>query len=90
MGKWGIDNNKSNFSTNFVFYQEAEPESVSKAHNVRAISTLINYLQYLDSQTLSAYTGWKSTDVFLKRYFQLGVITLSYCSYWESSSYRGL
>ena len=52
------------------FIKEADPESVPKAHDVRAIATSINYFHYMDFQALSAYTGWKSSGVFMKHYFK--------------------
>ena len=50
------------------FIKEADPESVPKAHDVRAISTSINYFHNMDFQALSAYTRWKSVGMFLKHY----------------------
>ena len=47
-----------------------DPESIPKAHDVRAISTSINYSHFMDFQALSAYTRWKSAGVFTKHYFK--------------------
>ena len=52
------------------FIKEADPESVPKAHQVRAIATSINFFQFMDFQALTKYTGWKSTRVFMRHYFK--------------------
>ena len=50
--------------------KETDPESIPKAHDVRAIATSVNYFHYMDFQALTEYTGWKSTRVFMKHYFK--------------------
>ena len=52
------------------FIKQADPELIPKAHDVRTISTSINYFHFMDFQALSAYTGWKSAGVFTKHYFK--------------------
>ena len=52
------------------FIKEADPESIPKAHDVRAIATSVNYFHFMDFQALSEYTGWKSSRVFMKHYFE--------------------
>ena len=52
------------------FIKEADPSSVPKAHNVRAIATSINFFHYMDFQALTEYTGWKSDRVFKRHYFK--------------------
>ena len=52
------------------FIKEADPESIPKAHDVRAIATSVNYFHYMDFQALTGYTGWKSSRVFMKHYFK--------------------
>ena len=50
--------------------KEVDPDSVPKAHQVRAIATSINFFQFMDFQALSQYTGWKSSRVFMRHYFK--------------------
>ena len=52
------------------FIKEANPESILKAHEVRAIATSVNYFHFMDFQAFSEYTGWKSLRVFMKHYFE--------------------
>ena len=52
------------------FIKEADPESIPKAHQVRAIATSINYFHHMDFKALTGYTGWKSPKVFMKHYFK--------------------
>ena len=52
------------------FIKQADPDSVPKAHQVRAIATSINYFQFMDLPALSQYTGWKSSRVFMRHYFK--------------------
>ena len=52
------------------FIKEADPNSVPKAHQVRALATSINFFQHMDFMALKAYTGWKSSKVFLRHYFK--------------------
>ena len=52
------------------FIKEADPHSIPKAHQVRAMATSQNYFQYMDFQALTPYTGWKSNRVFLKHYLR--------------------
>ena len=42
------------------FIKEADPESIPKAHDVRAIATSVNYFHFMDFQALSEY----SVEVF--------------------------
>ena len=50
--------------------KEADPESIPKAHDVRAVATSINYFHFMDFQALTEFTGWKSMGVFVKHYFK--------------------
>ena len=52
------------------FIKEADPESIPKAHDVRAVATSVNYFHFMDFQALTEFTGWKSTGVFVKHYFK--------------------
>ena len=52
------------------FIKEADPDSVPKPHEVRALATSVNYFQYMDFSALTKYTGWKSPRVFMKHYFR--------------------
>ena len=52
------------------FIKQADPDSVPKAHDVRAVSTSIDYFHFMDFQALSAYTGWKSAGVFIRHYLK--------------------
>ena len=52
------------------FIKEADPDSIPKAHQVRAIATSVNFFQHMDFPALTRYTGWKShkfsCDIILK------------------------
>ena len=50
------------------FIKEADPDSMPSPHQVRAVATSINFFQYMDFQSLSQYTGWKSPRVFMRHY----------------------
>ena len=52
------------------FIKSADPDSVPKAHQVRALATSVNFFQYMDFQALSDYTGWKSPRVFIRHYLK--------------------
>ena len=52
------------------FINEADPDSVPKAHDVSAIATSVNFFQYMDFQALTRYTGWRSSKVFMRHYFR--------------------
>ena len=52
------------------FIKEADPDSVPKAHQVRAIATSTNFFQFMDFEALTKYTGWKSPRVFMRHYFK--------------------
>ena len=52
------------------FIKEADPESIPKAHDVRAVATSVNYFHFMDFQALTEFTGWKSSRVFVKHYFK--------------------
>ena len=49
---------------------DADPESIPKAHDVRAIATSVNYFHYMDFQALTGYMGWKSPRDFMKHYLK--------------------
>ena len=50
--------------------KEADPQSVPKAHQVRALATSLNFFHFMDFHSLTQYTGWKSVGVFLRHYFR--------------------
>ena len=52
------------------FIKEADPASVPKAHQIRAMATSLNYFQYMDFSALTNYTGWKSSRVFMRHYLK--------------------
>ena len=52
------------------FIKEANPGSLPKAHQLRAVATSVNYFHYMDFQALKEYTGWKSLGVFMKHYLK--------------------
>ena len=50
------------------FIKKGDPEGIPKAHDVRKVSSSLNYFQYMDFEDLCEYTGWKSLKVFFKHY----------------------
>ena len=52
------------------FIKEADPQSIPKAHQVRALATSINFFQHMDFKAITHYTGWKSSNVFIKHYLK--------------------
>lgn len=52
------------------FIKQANPDSVPKVHDIRAVATSINYFHYMNFTDLTRYTGWKSPLVFKRHYLK--------------------
>lgn len=52
------------------FIKQANPDSVPKVHDIRAVATSTNYFHHMNFEDLTKYTGWKSPLVFKRHYLK--------------------
>ena len=52
------------------FIEEADSDSVPKAHYIRKLATSLNFFHHMDFEALTSFTGWKPNKVFFKHYLK--------------------
>ena len=50
------------------FVNRADPNGNFTVHQLRKVATSLNFIEYLDFESLKQYTGWKSPRVFYNHY----------------------